>query len=463
MAEKIKNMTEGSPVKLIASFALPLMLGNIFQQLYTVVDTMVVGRILGVQALAALGASDWLNWMILGMVSGFAQGFSIKIAQEFGAGNMEKLRRAFACSISLAAVLAVLLLILSQWSLHTILVWMSTPEDIIGSSILYLRIMFCGIPLLMAYNMAASVLRAMGNGKAPLYAMIVSSSVNIALDILFVGGFHMGIAGAAAATVIAEGCSAVYCITVIRRISYLNLRQEEKEEKRTSYWRMDVGLAWRLLQLSVPIAFQAVVISVGGLVVQSVVNGFGVVFIAGFTATNKLYGILEIAATAYGFAVTTYTGQNLGAGNIKRIKDGVRAGMLVAAATSVVISAVMIVFGRRIVGLFISGEPAQVAEAITIAYHFLLVLSLPLVILYFLYVYRSALQGMGDTMIPMLSGVAEFVMRITAVFVLPRIYGPEAVFFAEIAAWLGADVILLTAYYIRMYQFTKKFSLQKEG
>ncbi len=188
---------------------------------------------------------------------------------------------------------------------------------------------------------------------------------------------------------------------------------------------------------------------------QSVVNGFGVVFIAGFTATNKLYGILEIAATAYGFAVTTYTGQNLGAGNIKRIKDGVRAGMLVAAATSVVISAVMIVFGRRIVGLFISGEPAQVAEAITIAYHFLLVLSLPLVILYFLYVYRSALQGMGDTMIPMLSGVAEFV--------LPRIYGPEAVFFAEIAAWLGADVILLTAYYIRMYQFTKKFSLQKEG
>ena len=238
MAEKIKSMTEGSPVKLIASFALPLMLGNIFQQLYTVVDTMVVGRILGVQALAALGASDWLNWMILGMVSGFAQGFSIKIAQEFGAGNMEKLRRAFACSISLAAVLAVLLLILSQWSLHTILVWMSTPEDIIGSSILYLRIMFCGIPLLMAYNMAASVLRAMGNGKAPLYAMIVSSSVNIALDILFVGGFHMGIAGAAAATVIAEGCSAVYCITVIRRISYLNLRQEEKEEKRTSYWRM---------------------------------------------------------------------------------------------------------------------------------------------------------------------------------------------------------------------------------
>lgn len=152
MAEKIKSMTEGSPVKLIASFALPLMLGNIFQQLYTVVDTMVVGRILGVQALAALGASDWLNWMILGMVSGFAQGFSIKIAQEFGAGNMEKLRRAFACSISLAAVLAVLLLILSQWSLHTILVWMSTPEDIIGSSILYLRIMFCGIPLLMAYN-----------------------------------------------------------------------------------------------------------------------------------------------------------------------------------------------------------------------------------------------------------------------------------------------------------------------
>lgn len=462
MAEKIKSMTEGSPVRLIASFALPLMLGNIFQQLYTVVDTMVVGRILGVQALAALGASDWLNWMMLGMVSGFAQGFSIQIAQEFGAGNMEKLRRVFACSITLAAILSVLLLLFSQWSLHTILIWMSTPEDIIGDAILYLRIMFCGIPLLMAYNMAASVLRAMGNGKVPLYAMILSSSINIVLDILFVGGFHMGISGAAIATVIAEGCSAVYCIMVIKRISCLSLRQGEKEKKEASYWRMDVGLAGRLLLLSAPIAFQAVMISVGGLVVQSVVNGFGVVFIAGFTATNKLYGILEIAATAYGFAVTTYTGQNLGAGNIKRIKDGVRAGMLVAAATSVVISAVMILFGSKIVGLFISGEPSQVAEATTIAYHFLLVLSIPLVILYFLYVYRSALQGMGDTMIPMLSGVAEFIMRIAAVFVLPRIYGPEAVFFAEIAAWLGADVILITAYYIRIHQFTNRFRVRQE-
>ncbi len=455
MSEKIKSMTEGRPVKLIALFAFPLMLGNIFQQLYTVVDTMVVGRILGVNALAALGASDWLNWMILGIVSGFAQGFSIKIAQEFGAQNMEKLRRAFASSIELAAVIALLLLILSQGTLRSILVLMHTPSDIIGNSILYLRIMFVGIPLLMVYNMAASVLRAMGNGKAPLYAMVISSLVNIGLDILFVGGFRMGIAGAAIATVIAEGCSAVYCVMVIRRISCLKLKRLNGSAD--SYWRLSGRLSGRLLLLSAPIAFQAVVISVGGLVVQSVVNGFGVAFIAGFTATNKLYGILEIAATAYGFAITTYTGQNLGAGNIRRIKDGMRAGVLVAAATSLVISAVMILFGRGIVGLFISGDPVQVQEAVTVAYHFLLVLSCPLMILYLLYIYRSALQGMGDTLIPMLSGVAEFVMRISAVLILPRFFGPEAVFFAEVAAWVGADLILITTYYVRIHTMLKKY------
>lgn len=455
MSGKIKSMTEGKPVKLIALFAFPLMLGNIFQQLYTVVDTMVVGRILGVQALAALGASDWLNWMILGIVSGFAQGFSIKIAQEFGAGNWEKLRRAFAVSIELAVVIVLLLSLLSQGALERILTWMHTPSDIIGSSILYLRILFMGIPLLMVYNLSASVLRAMGNGRVPLYAMILASLVNIGLDILFVGSFHMGIAGAAIATVIAQGCSAAYCVLVIRGIPCLKLSQPNDRED--SYWRPETGMAGRLLLLSAPIAFQAVVISVGGLVVQSVVNGFGVAFIAGFTATNKLYGILEIAATAYGFAITTYTGQNLGAGNIRRIKEGMRAGVLVAAATSLLISAVMILFGKAIVSLFISGDPLQVQEAVTIAYHFLLVLSCPLMILYFLYLYRSALQGMGDTLIPMLSGVAEFLMRIAAVLTLPYFFGPESVFFAEVAAWIGADAILITTYYVRIHAMMKKY------
>ncbi|MBO5033536.1 MAG: MATE family efflux transporter [Lachnospiraceae bacterium] len=459
MSGKVKNMTEGNPVRLIAAFAFPLMLGNIFQQLYTVVDTMVVGRVLGVQALAALGASDWLNWMILGIVSGFAQGFSIKLAQEFGAGNMGKLRKALALSIELAVIAAIVLLIISQVFLEGILTIMNTPADIIGNSILYLRILFMGIPLLMIYNMSASILRALGNGRAPLYAMIISSLVNIGLDIWFVAYLNMGIAGAAIATVIAEGCSALYCVLVVRRISYLNLKQSKEEKERDSYWKLEGRLVGRLLLLGVPIAFQSIVISVGGLVVQSVVNGFGVAFIAGFTATNKLYGVLEVAATAYGFAITTYTGQNLGAGNIKRIKEGMRAGIIVAAATSLVISLVMILFGKHIVSLFITGNPAQVQEAVTIAYHFLLVLSCPLMILYFLYIYRSALQGMGDTLIPMLSGVAEFVMRIGAVLILPGIFGAEAVFFAEVAAWAGADVILITAYYVRVNILTKKFRL----
>lgn len=448
MAEKIKSMTRGKPLKLIVAFALPLMVGNVFQQLYTVVDTMVVGQVLGVSALAALGASDWLNWMVLGMVSGFAQGFSIKMAQEFGAGRMEELKKTTAMSVCLGCLLGILLLVLSQVFVRPVLLLMNTPADIIENTLLYLRILFSGIPFLMLYNLTASMLRALGDGKNPLYAMVVSSVVNVALDVIFVVFWGWGIAGAALATVIAESCSGLYCILVIRKIESLKL------EKR--HWQPEGLILSRLMRLGIPVAFQSMVISVGGLVVQYVVNGFGVVFIAGFTATNKLYGVLEMAATAYGYAMTTYVGQNLGAGNVKRIREGMRAAVLVAVLTSLVISACMILFGRTIVGWFISGDPAEAREAITVAYHFLLVMSSVLFILYLLFVYRSALQGMGDTVIPMVSGIAEFIMRISAALALPRFFGPEGVFFAEILAWFGATVILVTAYYMRMHTLVRR-------
>ena len=448
MASNIKNMTEGNPGKLIFAFAVPLMAGNVFQQLYTVVDTMVVGKFLGVQALAALGAAEWLNWMMLGIIQGFTQGFGIKMAQEFGAEDYKRLRKTVGSSGLLACISAILLVLVGQLIAQPVLTLLQTPEEIIGNTLLYIRIMFMGITIVMAYNLLACVLRSLGDSKTPLNAMIIASLINIGLDILFVFGFKWGIAGAAIATLIAQFFSSIFCFWHIKRIEILRLSREDV--------RLDGALAARLLGLGFPMAFQNAIIAVGGMIVQSVVNQFGVVFIAGFTATNKLYGLLEIAATSYGYSVVTYVGQNLGAGKLNRIKSGTKASVIIACLTSLVIAAVMILFGKLILGCFISGDPAQVAEAMKIAYFYLVIMSVFLPVLYILHVVRSSIQGMGNTFLPMLSGVAEFIMRTGSALLLPLIVGENGIFFAEILAWAGADVVLITSYFIVIRQLEKK-------
>ncbi|MDE7479338.1 MAG: MATE family efflux transporter, partial [Lachnospiraceae bacterium] len=297
MTAKIKNMTEGKPSSIILSFALSLMAGNIFQQLYTVVDTMVVGKVLGVSALAALGAAEWMNWMMLGIIQGFTQGFGIMMAKEFGAGKQDALRKAVAGSAVISAVSSVALVAAGQMMVGPLLHILQTPPDIWDGTILYLRMMFMGVPIVMLYNLLACILRALGDGRTPLNAMIVASVVNILLDMLFVVVFGWGIAGAASATLIAQLVSSIFCIWHIRKIELLRFRTED--------FRVKAKLAGELMYLGFPMAFQNAIIAIGGMIVQSVVNGFGVIFIAGFTATNKLYGLLEIAATSYGYAMVT--------------------------------------------------------------------------------------------------------------------------------------------------------------
>ena len=435
-------MTEGRPLGLIVAFSLPLMLGNVFQQLYTVVDTMVVGQALGVGALAARGAADWLNWMVLGTIQGFTQGFSIKMSHEFGAGIYDRLRKTVANSILLAILSSVVLLLISQAAARPVLELLQTPDAIIGDSLTYLRIMFAGIPVVMAYNILAAILRALGDGKTPLYAMVVAALINVALDLIFVLVFHWGIAGAAGATVIAQVCSGIFCLVSILKLPVLAFSRSD--------FRMEGRLCLHLMKLGLPMAFQNAIISVGGMIVQFVVNGFGVLFIAGFTATNKLYGILEVAATSYGYAMVTYTGQNLGARKIERISKGMHAAILVAVVTSAVIAAAMLLFGKAILGLFVSGNPEEVAETLNIAYHYLAIMSVFLPVLYILHVTRSCLQGMGNTLLPMLSGIAEFIMRTGTAMLLPLFFGAEGIFYAEILAWLGADVILVASYIVQM-------------
>jgi putative MATE family efflux protein len=447
MRAKIKDMTTGKPLPLIISFALPLMVGNIFQQMYTVVDTMVVGKALGVEALAALGAADWLYWMLLGMIQGVTQGFGILMAREFGAKQYESLRKVVGSSTSLSIVFALLFLILGQAIAKPILILLNTPAQIIDGSLLYLRIMFLGIPIVMTYNLLATILRSLGDGQTPLYAMIVAALSNIILDVLFVLVFHLGIAGAAIATLIAQGISSIYCLLKIRKIDFMMLGKK--------HFALEPAMAGRLLSLGSPMAAQNAIIAVGGMIIQGVVNGYGVAFIGGFTAANKLYGVLEIAATSYGYAMITYVGQNLGADRIDRIKTGMGWAIAVALATSALITAVMLLFGQSIIGAFISGTPEEAAAATKVGFTYLSVMSICLPVLYILHVTRSAVQGMGNTVLPMVSGIAEFVMRTGGVLILPGLMGENGIFIAEVLAWLGADLILIPSYFVMVKRISR--------
>ena len=409
MSAQVRDMTKGSPAKLILLFAVPLMLGNIFQQLYTMVDTIVVGQVAGVQALAALGAVEWIMWMTLGVSTGVTQGFSILISQHYGAKKWNDLKKTVAHSYLLTAVTAILLLLISQLAARWLLVLLNTPDNIIGMSLIYLRIVFCGIPIVAAYNIFASVLRALGNSRTPLIAMIIAAFINVVLDLVFVAGFNWSVAGAALATVIAQAFSAFYCFLIVRKIEIVHTDRDD--------FAKVPGLNRKLFGLGAPILFQDVIISVGGLAVQFVINGYGFLFVAGFTATNKLYGVLEMAAISYGYAVVSYVGQN------------------------------------TLLSMFISGDPEQTSQVLAIAWHYLSIMASCLCILYFLYVYRSALQGLGNTMIPMLSGVVEFFVRVGVALLLPKLIGQNGIFYAEIAAWTGAAVLLMISYYINIRKF----------
>lgn len=445
--ESTKDMTKGSPAKLLFFFAIPLMLGNLFQQFYTMVDTVIVGQGVGVEALASLGAADWLNWLFLGLVTGLTQGFSILFAQFYGAGDMEALRRSIGNAVVLTVISAVLLTGLGEGLLTVFLDILKTPGNIYAGSRVYLRIIFGGMPIILFYNLAAALLRALGDSKSPLAAMIVAAVVNIGLDLLFVMVFHWGIQGAAIATVIAQGISLAYCLLVIRKISILRIDRGDLHLERKT--------ALHLLSLGIPVMFQNSVISVGGMVVQTVINGFGFLFVAGFTATNKLYGLLETAAISFGFSITTYAAQNRGAGDYGRVRKGMRCAAAMALVTSLVVSAVMLLLGRPVLSMFISGEPAQAKQVLEIAYHYLCIMSYFLMVLYALHVYRCALQGLGDTIMPMVSGIAEFLMRVLAALLLPRLVGRSGIFYAEILAWIGAAVILVAAYYIKMHKIVQ--------
>ncbi len=445
---KTKDMTKGHSGALLFKFALPLMAGNVFQELYTITDTAIVGQFLGVNALAAVGAGAWVTWMLLSAIQGFTQGFSVPVAQEFGADNVDAIRKNMANSAILSAVISVILALGGQLILRPLLLLLNTPSEIMDEALLYMRIYYLGAPAIVAYNYAACHLRALGNSSAPLKAMIIASVTNVVLDILFVWPFGWGIAGAVIATVIAQVVAALYSLVCLMRIDVVSFDRQ--------YFKVKIALVKRLLYLGVPMLLQNVIISLGGLVVQFVTNGFGLVFVAGFTATGRLYSLLETAGISYGYAVTTYVGQNLGAGNIKRISLGVRWGNIIGITTSVIIGVCLIFFGENVLSLFIESGSDLYEATMHIAYGYLRVMCIFLPILYILHVYRSAISGLGNGTVPMFSGVAELVMRVGAAILLPKMFGRMYLFYAEPIAWFGATVVLVVGYYVLFGKVKKK-------
>ena len=444
------NMTNGSPMKLLFSFALPLMLGNIFQQLYTIVDTAIVGRGVGMTALAALGTVDWLNWMMLGIAQGFTQGFCIRISQKFGAQDLEGLKNTLGASVLLTAMVAVLGTLIAQLGLPVFLHWMQVPDYLRPSATLYSRIIMGGFAAVCFFNLCSSTLRAVGDSKTPLIAMVIAAVTNIILDIVAVFVLGWGIAGAAAATVFSQLLSGFLCAAKIAATSELRFEQR--------HLALSLQMAKDLMGIGIPAAVKNIIIAVGGMVVQTVVNSFdSVSFIAGFTATNKLYGLLEIAALSYGYAVTTFVGQNYGAGQIPRIRSGVRSANILALLSSVVICAAMLLFGRQITMLFISREDMALAlEAGETAYRYLVLMSVSLPVLYVLYVFMSALQGMGNTVAPMWSAAFELLIRLTVAFTVAQIGIREGIFWAEVGAWYGGAVTQALGYILQMRKIKRQ-------
>lgn len=443
----VRDMTSGSPMKLIVGFAVPIFLGNLFQQLYSVVDAMVLGRAVGADALAAAGSTQALSFLVLGFITGLTHGYAILIAQRFGAGDYAGVRRTAANAGYLAAASSLIITAASLLGARALLEVMHTPEDIFQDALLYIQVIFIGTAAAVAYNMFSGILRALGDSVSPLVILVVSSIVNVGLDVLFVVVFRWGVAGAAWATVLAQALSSAMCFAVLRRLELMRFQRED--------WRGDRDVIRALLRLGVPVGIMNSITAMGIMLLQSVVNGLGSVTVAAYTAGSKLMNLALQPGDILGIAVGTYVGQNLGAGRLDRIRAGVRQSVLLSLVINIVMGLVLALFGRELTAVFVSGTEEAVIEA---AYPYFVITGAGVWIVGLLFLYRFALQSLGDTFIPMVSGGVELGMRVGAVLVLDRCFdmGFYAVCWAEVAAWLGAGVLLAAGYYARMAKLSRQ-------
>lgn len=427
-----KDMTKGNPWKIILLFSLPLLIGNIFQQLYSMVDSIIVGKILGEEALASVGTTGPIVFLVIGFAQGIAAGFSIITSQKYGANDKENVRKSFATSMILCSIITVIITILSLVGTDWLLKTMNVPENIFAQSKLYIMIIFSGFFAAIYYNLFSGVLRAIGDSITPLVTLLVSSLLNILLDILFVGPLKMGVAGAAYATVIAQGLSAIACF-IYMYIRYPILRIKKEDVK------LDLKFSWSHLRVGLPMALQFSITAVGVIILQSAINNFGSTAIAAFTAASKVEMLVTQPFATLGITMASYCGQNYGANLQDRIKKGIKVATILVLASSVTAAIINIVFGRAFTYLFLDSPSS---EMFVYSQQYLVIIALFYPVLGLLYIYRNSLQGLGDSLIPMIGGIGELLARTLVAMLIPATFGYIGLCFASPAAWIAATIPL---------------------
>lgn len=429
-------MTTGSPMKLIVGFAVPLLFGFLFQQFYSVVDTIIVGRFLGVKALAGVGSTGSFSFLFLGFCMGVCNGFAIPVAHKFGAKDYVAMRKFIANSIWLSGVFAVVTTTVIVLLCRNILSWMNTPEDIFEYAYTYVMIIFCGIPASYLYNLLSGIIRSLGDSKTPLMFLMISSVLNIGLDLLCIVTFHMGIAGAAIATVASQLISGILCLLYMRKkFDILKISKEE--------WKVDFNYIKTLCRMGAPMGLQYTITAIGSVILQASVNSLGSTAVASVTAANKVILFFSCPFDAMGSTMTTYGGQNVGAKKLDRLGKGLFSCSMLGIGYALAAFVVLFFFGDHLVGLFVKEGGAEIIAG---ARQMLLTLSAFYILLAFVNIVRYMIQGMGFSALAVLAGVCEMVARgIAGLFLVP-VLGFTGVCLASPLAWLLADAFLFPAY-----------------
>ena len=432
-----QDMTSGSPMKIILSFTLPIFLGNVFQQFYNMADAVIVGKFVGTGALAAVGSTGTIMFLIYGFVVGMTAGFTVLTAQKFGAGDMETMRKTVAGAAILSLILGIILTAAFMIFMRPWLVLMNTPEDIFNDAYSYIMIISAGILAQMLYNLLASILRALGNSRVPLYFLILSALLNVVLDLVLIIVFHMGTAGAAVATVISQGVSGLLCLVyIVKAVPVLRMKRED--------WHPAGALLKTQLRIGVPMALQYSITAIGTMMVQSALNILGSTLVAAFTAASKIEQVVTQAYVAMGTTMATYGAQNMGAGDISRIRKGFRSCTILGVIYSVAATALVMTVGKYMTYLFVSEDVALIMDSVDIYLKCVGIFFVPLAVVN---IYRNGIQGLGYGLLPMMAGVAELAGRGIVAVIAAGQRSYTGVCLASPAAWVLAGALLLGMYY----------------
>lgn len=444
-----RNLTQGSPMKLILGFSIPILFGFLFQQFYNMVDTIIVGRILGVKALAAVGATGSINFMIIGFCMGVCSGFAIPVAQRFGADDYHGMRKMVANSIWLSIIFALIMTIAVSLLCRKILVWMNTPSDIIDGSYAYIIVIFIGIPVTYLYNILSGIIRSLGDSKTPVIFLAMSSFLNIILDFVCILNLHMGVAGAAVATVISQAVSAICCLLyMIRKFPILHLNKEEMQ--------IDSHCMGILCGMGIPMGLQYSITAIGSVILQTAVNGLGSIAVASIAAGVKIYMFFACPFDALGATMATYAGQNMGAKRLDRISEGLKKCGILGIVYSILAFGILYIFGNYVTLLFVNADQTEIIQNVQM---YLMISSIFFIPLAFVNIIRFLIQGMGFSKFAILAGVFEMIARTLAGFFLVPEFGYIAACFAGPIAWIFADAFLFPAYIHVKKQCQRQFNL----